>query len=324
MLICRRNLCFFSFGSVWRSADLQLAAKNPQRSLFAEADSLGSNFKVISVFACWTRTGRHNWAIHSRWVFWKSCVSKLFLCFNLYPVCCKKGKGTGGGEGEGGGRSCSETNLGDGATSCCFSTYNSVFEWRRLWRGLAIGVLQNCSWCAWIDKSPSPSPRSSITTTQLPQKHVDGFFFFTKDSAKWASKQTTPRILTHSLTCKDVKQEQQKNSKLGLMALLLLQTVKDDGEAGQWLVTAHPEQNDEFHKYKLLSTVMAITISPYPLPPLRLPVPRLFPRERERERESTMAVWHIAGCLVKKDRDRVCKYTSCRELGGGPGGIFFA
>jgi hypothetical protein len=37
-----------------------------------------------------------------------------------------------------------------------------------------------------------------------------------------------------------------------------------------------------------------------------------------------MAVWHIAGCLVKKDRDRVCKYTSCRELGGGPGGIFFA
>ncbi len=52
MLICRRNLCFFSFGSVWRSADLQLAAKNPQRSLFAEADSLGSNFKVISVFAC--------------------------------------------------------------------------------------------------------------------------------------------------------------------------------------------------------------------------------------------------------------------------------
>jgi hypothetical protein len=69
------------------------------------------------------------------------------------------------------------------------------------------------------------------------------------------------------------------------MALLLLQTVKDDGEAGQWLVTAHPEQNDEFHKYKLLSTVMAITISPYPLPPLRLPAPRLFPRERERERE---------------------------------------
>ncbi|CAM6022473.1 unnamed protein product [Sphagnum balticum] len=38
------------------------------------------------------------------------------------------------------------------------------------------------------------------------------------------------------------------------MALLLLQTVKDDGKAGQWLVTAHPEQNDEFHKYKLLST----------------------------------------------------------------------
>jgi hypothetical protein len=68
------------------------------------------------------------------------------------------------------------------------------------------------------------------------------------------------------------------------MALLLLQIVKDDGEAGQWLVTAQPEQNDEFHKYKLLSTVMAITISPYtpPLPPpLRLPVPRLFPRERE-------------------------------------------
>jgi len=64
------------------------------------------------------------------------------------------------------------------------------------------------------------------------------------------------------------------------MALLLLQIVKDDGEAGQWLVTAQPEQNDEFHKYKLLSTVMAITISPY-TPPLRLPVPRLFPRERE-------------------------------------------
>ncbi|CAK9230344.1 unnamed protein product [Sphagnum jensenii] len=38
------------------------------------------------------------------------------------------------------------------------------------------------------------------------------------------------------------------------MALLLLQIVKDDGEAGQWLVTAQPEQNDEFHKYKLLST----------------------------------------------------------------------
>jgi hypothetical protein len=82
------------------------------------------------------------------------------------------------------------------------------------------------------------------------------------------------------------------------MALLLLQTVKDDGEAGQWLVTAHPEQNDEFHKYKLLSTVMAITISPYPLPPLRLPVPRLFPRERERERErvqwqsdTSLGVW---------------------------------
>jgi hypothetical protein len=62
------------------------------------------------------------------------------------------------------------------------------------------------------------------------------------------------------------------------MALLLLQTVKDDGEAGQWLVTAHPEQNDEFHKYKLLSTVMAITISPYPPPACSPPV-----SEREKE-----------------------------------------
>jgi hypothetical protein len=95
------------------------------------------------------------------------------------------------------------------------------------------------------------------------------------------SEQANNPTNSHSLTCKDVKQEQQKNSKLGFMALLLLQTVKDDGEAGQWLVTAHPEQNDEFHKYKLLSTVMAITISPPPPPPFRLPVPRLFPRERE-------------------------------------------
>jgi len=74
---------------------------------------------------------------------------------------------------------------------------------------------------------------------------------------------------------------------LGLLALLLLQIVKDDGEAGQWLVTAQPEQNDEFHKYKLLSTVMAITISPHPPPPP--PSACLFPA-CFRERESTVAV----------------------------------
>jgi len=98
------------------------------------------------------------------------------------------------------------------------------------------------------------------------------------------SEQANNPTNSHSLACKDVKQEQQKNSKLGFMALLLLPTVKDDGEAGQWLVTAHPEQNDEFHKYKLLSTVMAITISPPP-PLSACLFPACF-----RERESTMAV----------------------------------
>jgi hypothetical protein len=188
--------------------------------------------------------------------------------------------------------------LGDGATSCCFSTYNSVFEWRRLWRGLAIGVLQNCSWCAWIDKSPSPSPRSSITTTQLPQKHVDGFFFFTKDSAtmsEQANNPTNSHSLTHLQGCKARTEE----FKIGFDGAATATNSK--GWWGSRTVASNCAPRAEWWVPQVQAAIYSNGHYDFSLPP-----PACSPPVSERERKSTMAVWHIAGCLVKKDRDRVC------------------
>jgi hypothetical protein len=57
---------------------------------------------------------------------------KAFVCFNLHPVCCKKERGLGEEkekeEEEEEEEVAVRRTWGDGATSRCFGTYNSVFE----------------------------------------------------------------------------------------------------------------------------------------------------------------------------------------------------